>query len=62
MFTRIVEINRQTGVAILIVEQKVDMVLSICSRAYALKLGRVSFCGSADDLRTDKARIRDLFL
>jgi branched-chain amino acid transport system ATP-binding protein len=62
MFTRIVEINRQTGVAILIVEQKVDMVLSICSRAYALKLGRVSFCGSADDLRTAKAGIRDLFL
>ena len=62
VFTRITEINRETGVAILIVEQKVREVLGICTRVYALKLGRVSFKGLPDELQADKAKIKDLFL
>jgi branched-chain amino acid transport system ATP-binding protein len=62
VFTRITEINREAGVAILIVEQKVREVLEICNRVYSMKLGRVSFEGHPDDLKVDKAKIKDLFL
>jgi branched-chain amino acid transport system ATP-binding protein len=62
VFTRITEINRETGVAILIVEQKVREVLEICDRVYSMKLGRVAFEGQPEDLKADKAKIKDLFL
>jgi len=62
VFKRIVDIRGEAGVAILIVEQKVRDVLEICDTVYSMKLGRVAFAGQPDDLRADKARIRDLFL
>ena len=38
VFKRIAQINRETGVAILIVEQKVREILEICGRVYSMKL------------------------
>jgi len=62
VFKRIADIGKEAGVAILIVEQKVREVLEMCDRVYSMKLGRVVFEGLPDDLKTDKAKIRDLFL
>ncbi len=62
VFGRIAEIGRQTGVAMLVVEQKVREVLAISQRVYSLKLGRVAFDGPSEDLKGDKGRLRDLFL
>lgn len=61
-FGKITEINQETGVSILIVEQKVREVLSISRRVYSLKLGKVAFSGMPDELLGDKARLRELFL
>lgn len=45
VFEQVVRINREAGVTILIVEQKVREVLAISQRVYSLKLGRVAFGG-----------------
>ena len=62
VFEKIVEINRSTGTAVLIVEQKVREVLKICQRVYSLKLGKVAYDGMPAPLQTDKAKLKDLFL
>lgn len=62
VFGRIAEVSRQTGVAMLVVEQKVREVLAISQRVYSLKLGRVAFAGSAASLKDDRSKLRDLFL
>ena len=62
VFEQVVRINRETGVAVLIVEQKVRDVLVISQRVYSLKLGRVAFDGPSADLKDDKGRLHDLFL
>jgi len=62
IFKKIAEINRETGVSILIVEQKVREVLDICNRVYSMKLGRIAFEGPPEELRTNRARLKDLFL
>ena len=62
VFEKIVEINRTTGVTVLIVEQKVRDVLAIAHRVYGLRLGRVAYSGEARELAEDKAQLKDLFL
>lgn len=62
IFRKISEINTETGVTILIVEQKVSKVLDICKQVYSIKLGKVEFEGSPDDLKGDKTKLKQLFL
>ena len=62
VFRRIADINRETRVGIIIVEQKVRQVLDLCQRVYSMKLGRIAFEGPPEELKADKARLRDLFL
>ncbi len=62
VFEKIVKINRDTGLSILIVEQKVCEVLEICSRVYSMKLGKVAFSGSPLVLKNDKEKLKHLFL
>ncbi|MBN2131476.1 MAG: ABC transporter ATP-binding protein [Sedimentisphaerales bacterium] len=62
VFERIQTISRETGISILIVEQKVKEVLAICNRVYSLRLGKVFFTGTSDTLKHDNAKIKDLFL
>ena len=59
---KIVEINKENKVSILIVEQKVREVLGICDRVYSLKLGRVAYEGLPDELIEDRAKLKELFL
>ena len=61
VFRRIAEINRETGVTVLIVEQKVREVLKICHRVYSVKLGKVAFSGKPEEL-ADREKLKGLFL
>ncbi len=61
-FERIQQINAEKGTAILIVEQKVREVLKVCSRVYSIKLGKVAFAGTPEELTRDKEALRRLFL
>jgi len=62
VFEKIIEINCKVDTSILIVEQKVCEVLDICKRVYSIKLGKVAYEGTPDDLRHDKAKLKKLFL
>lgn len=55
-------LSRESGISILIVEQKVRQVLKICDRVYCLKLGRVTYEGPPDALRDDPDRLKKAFL
>jgi branched-chain amino acid transport system ATP-binding protein len=54
------EINRDSGVTVLIVEQKVREVLKIAGRVYVLRTGVIGFSGPADTL--DDAALRRVYL
>jgi branched-chain amino acid transport system ATP-binding protein len=58
---RIEQISRESGMTVLIVEQKVREVLKIVQRVYALRNGRVSFSGPAEALK-DEAKLREVYL
>ena len=49
------------GVAVLIVEQQIDLALSIADRAVVIERGRISLSGSAQELKRD-ARVQDIYL
>jgi len=62
VFEKVSEINRDASVTVLIVEQKVRDVLEICHRVYSIKLGKVSFSGSPEELKANRDRLKSLFL
>lgn len=57
----IVEINREEGISVILVEQNSRMALKISSRAYALETGRIALTGKSADLLNDD-HIRKLYL
>ncbi|MFA6424737.1 MAG: ABC transporter ATP-binding protein [Phycisphaerae bacterium] len=60
-FEKILEINKNTGMAVLIVEQKVREVLKISHRVYGLKLGKVEFAGLPEEIMHSE-QLRRVFL
>lgn len=62
VFKKISEINSETGLSVLIVEQKVRDVLEISKRVYSLKLGKIAFSGTPEELKEDRDRLKQLFL
>jgi len=62
MMGHIRKINREFGVTVLIVEQKVREVLEICHHIYSIKLGKVAYSGKPEILKTDKHKLKELFL
>ncbi|WP_232703068.1 ABC transporter ATP-binding protein [Halobacterium wangiae] len=52
---------RQTGTAVLMVEQNVDAALDVTDRAYALDMGENKFEADAETIRNSE-RVRDLYL
>ena len=58
---RIQQITQESGMTVLIVEQKVREVLKIAQRVYVLRNGRVSFSGPAEALK-DEAKLREVYL
>jgi branched-chain amino acid transport system ATP-binding protein len=51
----------QQGVAIVIVEQQIDIALSVANRGIVMDRGCIRLEGSASDLRQDE-RVRDIYL
>jgi len=51
IFTRITEINKELGLAILLVEQNANLALKIASHAYVLETGRIILEGPTEALR-----------
>jgi branched-chain amino acid transport system ATP-binding protein len=62
MMNHISNINREFGVTVLIVEQKVREVLEVCHHLYSIKLGKIAYSGKPEIIKNDKNRLRDLFL
>lgn len=62
VFRKLKDINHTTGVAVLIVEQKVREVLEVCNRVYSIKLGRTVFTGKPEDLKSNPNKLKELFL
>jgi len=62
VFSKISEIRAETSVTILIVEQKVREVLDFSERVYSVRLGKVAFEGSPEELKGNKSKLRELFL
>jgi branched-chain amino acid transport system ATP-binding protein len=53
IFERIIEINRDRGIAILLVEQNANLALEISRYAYVLETGHVTMEGRCETLRSD---------
>jgi branched-chain amino acid transport system ATP-binding protein len=51
----------QQGTSIVIVEQQIEVALSIADRAVIMERGRIELAGRADELRGD-ARVHDIYL
>ncbi len=49
MFDKIAEINRETSVNLLLMEQKMTDVLAICGKVYSLKVGKEFFSDASDE-------------
>ena len=61
IFSRIVEINRELGLTILLVEQNANLALRIANHGYVLETGRVILNDTAENLRSNPA-VRSAYL
>ncbi len=53
IFEKIVEVNRQHGITILLVEQNANLALEVSQRGYVLETGRILLEGDSAELRRD---------
>ncbi|HEV7664079.1 MAG TPA: ABC transporter ATP-binding protein [Chloroflexota bacterium] len=51
----LVQLNRETGMAVLLVEQNARLALDLCPRAYVLETGRIALSGASVDLERSPA-------
>jgi branched-chain amino acid transport system ATP-binding protein len=61
IFEKIVEVNRELGLTILLVEQNANLALEISHRGYVLETGRIILADNAAALR-DNAQVRECYL
>jgi len=61
IFEKIVEINRDQGITILLVEQNANLALEISSYGYVLETGRILLHGSSASLR-ENPQVRSAYL
>ena len=61
LFDRFAEINRETGMTMLVVEQNAQLALAVADRGYVIESGEISFDGKADELLNDD-KIRKSYL
>ncbi len=55
LFRRLGEINTETGLTMLVVEQNANLALGIADRAYVLEAGVIALSGTAAELKEDDA-------
>jgi branched-chain amino acid transport system ATP-binding protein len=51
----LLRVNRERGMAVLLVEQNARLALDLCSRAYVLEAGRIALSGASEALVTSEA-------
>ncbi len=61
IFETLQMLNRERGLALLIVEQNMKLALKVSDYGYVLRLGQVIVAGSAEELRNDK-KVYDSYL
>ena len=61
IFERIVEINREQGLTILLVEQNANLALEVSSYAYVLETGKILLEGPAAQLKADP-KVQEAYL
>jgi branched-chain amino acid transport system ATP-binding protein len=61
IFEKIVEVNRQLGLTVLLVEQNANLALEISHRGYVLETGRITLADTAAALR-DNPQVRESYL
>ena len=61
LFAILARLNREEGLAILLVEQNANLAMQIADRAYILETGKIITSGDADTIRNDDA-IRKAYL
>ena len=61
LFTRFAEINKETGMTMLVVEQNAQLALAVADRGYVIESGQISFDGPAQELMHDD-KIRKAYL
>ncbi len=61
IFERIVEINREQGLTILLVEQNANLALDVSSDAYVLETGKILLEGPAAQLKADP-KVQEAYL
>ncbi len=61
VFDRILELNKRTGLGVLLVEQNSAMALEIANRAFVLETGVITLSGPSAVL-ADDPRIREAYL
>ena len=54
LFDRIVRLNKEMGVTILLVEQNASLALDLSHRAYVLETGNITLEGAGKDLLQDE--------
>lgn len=62
LFEMIGEIQRDTGLSVLVVEQHVSMALKACQRIYVLNHGERMYAGQAETLRDDPSLLEAAYL
>lgn len=61
LFSRFAEINKETGMTMLVVEQNAQLALAVADRGYVIESGEISFDGPAQELMHDD-KIRKAYL
>lgn len=61
LFELFARMNRETGVAMLIVEQSAELALAVAHRGYVLEAGHTVLCGTAEELQTHEG-VRQAYL
>jgi branched-chain amino acid transport system ATP-binding protein len=61
IFAKIVEINHQLGITVLLVEQNANLALEISDYGYVLETGRIILEGKSAKLR-DNSQVREAYL
>jgi len=61
LFRRIAELNAETGMAVLVVEQNANLALAIAQRAYVLETGTITASGTGAEMQADEA-VRKAYL
>ena len=55
LFTRFTNLNKETGLTMLVVEQNANLALDMADFGYVIESGEITLSGPADKLKSDPA-------